>query len=326
MKIPTILEYPDVSTSACSYWRARGVLAELVKQGKINLVPATWQEDWSTIRLCDIAFFQRPMSEKCIQQVMMCKDLGLKIWIDLDDFNEIPPYHEVFSLYTQEYNEKTFQKIMLMADVVTVSTEYLKQHYLKYAMNVVVIPNAINDFWLPMNKQSNKKLIFYRGGGHHLTDLWEYKDEIIEVMSGHSDWLLCTIGCDPKFINEHVKEYQALGDFSIHDYFGLIIQSKPSVFIVPLLDNNLNRGKSNISFQEATMAGAVSLTPSYWSLKGCSMQYGSKKTFLSGFNKLLDNAELRESLFKKSRAKIKDEYVLSKVNEKRINVINNLLK
>lgn len=322
----TILEYSDSVVSVCSFWRSRGVLSELSRQGYIDIIESDWNSDWTTIRMCDIAFFQRPMSSKCLQQVMICKDLGLKIWVDLDDYNSIPVYHEAYDLYIKEYDELSFQKIMMLADVVTTTTKYLQNHYLSYNNNVIIIPNAINDYWIPFNKQSINKLVFYRGGGHKATDLWEYKDCIIEVMNRHKDWEFCCIGYDPEFIKSKISNYQYLGDFSIHDYIALILQSKPSIFVIPLADNKINKGKSNINWIESTISGAVTLTPHYWHLNNYSLTYKDKKSFTINFERLIVEDDLRKELWTKSVQKVKKDYLLSNVNKQRLEIIKNLIK
>lgn len=322
----TILEYADSITSVCSYWRGRGTLVELSRTSDINLIQADWKNDWTTIRGCDIAFFQRPMSKNCFQQVAMCKDLGLKIWIDLDDSNSVPPHHEVYKLWCEEYDEKIFTKIMMLADVVTVSTKYLKDFYLSYNNNVHIIPNAINDHWLPFNRFSNNKIILWRGGDHHLPDIFEYRKEIIEVMQNHKDWKIYCIGSPVQFFFGNIDNYEFKGDFSIHDYFAFIIQARPSIFLVPLIDNELNRAKSNISWQEATLSGGVALVPNYWNLYRNAMVYEDRKSFKYQFNKLIEDEDLRMELHKNSYDKIQKEYLLSNVNKQRLEIIKNLIK
>jgi len=325
-KIPVILEYPDQISSVCSFWRSRGVLSELAKEGHIGLIEGQWDDNWTTIRSCDIAFFQRPMNKDCLNQIMKCKDLGLKIWMDFDDTFEIPPSHEVYDLWTKIFDEKVFFKMLMLADVVTVTTENLKNFYLKYSNDVVVIPNAINDKFLKFRRPSNNKVVLIRAGKHHLPDIWEYKNEIIQVMNNHPDWKLVVLGCEIKFLSNKIKNYEYGGDFDIHQYFGYILTTQPSIFIVPLLDNELNRGKSNISWQEATLCGAVSLVPDYWKLKKYSGTYKDKKTFKQYFEELVFNKELRIGLYNNSLSKVKKDFLLSKVNKQRLQIIKNLMK
>jgi hypothetical protein len=300
-------------------------MSELLREGHVNLIEGTWNDEWDILRCADIAFFQRPMSAKCLYQIAMAKDLGLKVWIDLDDSPEIPPHHEVYDLWNEEYDEKTFFKIMMLADIVTVSTKYLKNYYLKFNNNVVILPNAINDYWLKFSGLSSKKTVVWRGGSHHLTDLYEYKNEIIEVMRAHPDWEFVCIGAEAKFLSDKLSNYEYAGDFNIHSYFGYILRNKPSIFVVPLCDNELNRGKSSISWQEATLCGAVSLTPSYWGLRDLSMPYNSKEQFKEGFERLITDETLRYNLHYKSKCKIEDKFVLSKVNKQRLSIIKNLM-
>lgn len=325
--IPTILCYHDKIDSVCSFWRSQNPFSELSRQGVVNLIQGTWgQDDWTTIRMADIAFFQRPMNKECFNQIALCKDLGLKIWIDLDDYNEIPVHHEIYKLWLDIYDEKEFLKIMMLADVVSVSTEYLKNHYMKYTnKRVVVIPNSMNDFIFGFSEFSGNKSILYRGGGHHSVDLYEYKNQIINIMKQNPDYILYTIGYDPQFIKSKLKNYKFLGNYNIHQYFAMIKHINPAIVIVPLVDNEFNRGKSNISWIEATIAGACALTPIWWRLKRCAMQYGSKNSFEEGLNVLVNDEETRYNLYRVSKETITKKFVLSKANRLRADIIKYLL-
>lgn len=325
--VPTVLCYHDKIDSVCSFWRSQNPLSELSRQGHINIIQGSWGlDDWTIIRMADIAFFQRPMNKECFNQIALCKDLGLKIWIDFDDYNQIPVHHEVYKLWSQIYSEKEFIKIMMLADIVSVSTDYLKTHYSKYSQNTVIIPNSINDYIYKFSEQSKNKSIVYRGGNHHSMDIYEYKNQIINVLKQNPDYKLYSIGYDPLFIKNEVSNYEFLGDLNIHQYFATIKNINPSIFLVPLLDNEFNRGKSNISWIEATIAGAVALTPHWWKLNNCAMQYRSASTFEDGFNYLITNNNLREDLFSNSKEFITKKLSLSKTNKKRIDIIKKLLK
>ncbi len=322
--IPTILEYSDNTSSVCSFWRSRGVLSELSREGHINIIEGTWNDEWPTVRFARIAFFQRPMNKDCFNQVAMCRDLGLKIWLDFDDSPIIPPSHEVYNLWCETFDMKWFIKICSLAHIVTTSTEYLKNYYLQFCNNVIVIPNALNDHWLTFKKPSNNKIVLWRGGTHHLTDLFYYKDEVCEVMNEHPDWKFQVIGSEAKFIKDRIPNYVYAGSWDIHKYFAYILTHQPSIFVVPLVNDDLNRGKSDISWQEATLCGATALTPHWWHLTGKSATYKDKKTFKQNLEKLIKDQDFRLSLYNASIKKIKSDLVLSKVNKKRLQIINNL--
>ena len=322
--IPTIILYDDAPTSACSHWRARGPFNELARQGKINLIEGTWRDNETVLRKAHIAFFQRPMHDECKHQLYLAKDCGLKLWIDLDDYNHIPIHHPVYDVYKDKYHDGTFSKFMLMADQVTITTEYLKNHYLTYSLNVSVIPNAVNDYWLKPRPLKTKNLVFLRAGSHHEHDIYEYKDEIIKTIN-KNEWRLKTAGSNPIFLQQEIANYKYAGDYNVHDYFSYILQCQASVFILPLLDNELNRAKSNIGWQEATLSGAATLSPEWFGLDGYSLAYSDKKTFSAGLNRLLTKPELRKELHSKSLKLLKEKYFLSVVNNQRMEIIKNLM-
>lgn len=324
MKTPNVILYPDSMHSACSFWRGVGPFLELSRLNLINLGFGEYNESWTTLRSYDIAVFQRSMTKDCLHQIAMAKDLGLKIVVDVDDHNDIPKTHVVYNDYVNRYNEDSFIKIMMMADAVTTTTKYLKNHYSMYSGKIHIIPNAINNHWLSARKFKKTKSVFLRAGEHHEHDIYEYKDDIVKVMNENPDWTLEVAGHNPTFLREEVNNYLYVGDFDIHNYFAYILQSKASVFIVPLNDNKLNRGKSNISWQEATLSGASALVPEWMENETVGLSY-MKETFYDSFSHLLENEDVREGLWSKSIDRLKKEYLLTNVNKHRLEILKNLL-
>ena len=327
MKTQKVIIYSDYEHSSCSHWRSTGVWNELSKLGLVEIGIGSWNDTWVLLRQYDIAFFQRPMSSMCLDQILMAKDLGLKVIIDLDDYNKIPETHPIYSEYKEHYDEKSFTKIMMVADIVTVSTEYLKTHYLQYSNNVVVVKNALNDYWLKFRKFKTGKNIFLRAGDHREQDIYDYKDSIIEVMNDNPDWKLITCGSNPIFLQREIENYSYVGDHNIHNYFALILQLNISIFILPLQRNELNYGKSDIGWQEATLSGSVALTPVWWDhLDECSLHYNDNDSFYENLTKLIDDEKLRKELYDKSYIRVQEEHLLSKVNDQRIEIVKKLMK
>jgi hypothetical protein len=323
---PTIIEYYDNLSSNCNYWRCHGVLSELSREGHINLIHGTWHDEWNILRCADVAFFQRPMSKNCLNQVLSAKDHGLKIVVDIDDSTNPEPHNPSYIDWVNEFDELAFTKIMLCADAVIVTNDYLKDFYSKYHHNIYVIPNAINDYYMDFSKPKQDKAICYRGGNNHVMDLWEYRKEIINVMNTNPNWTFYSIGYDADFIKKKVKNYQYLGDFTIHQYFAQIKNLAPEIFIVPLEETEFNHTKSNIAWIEATTAGSATLTPNWWKLNKVSETYKNKATFEIGLRKLISSQNLRQEYYEKSKELIQKKYSLSKVNKKRLEIIKSVLK
>lgn len=327
-KTPNVIVYSDYPNSSCSFWRSHGVLSYLSRDGHINFIEGTWNDTWTTLQFADIAFFQRPMMATCFDQIAMAKDCGLKIIIDLDDYNYIPETHPVYPEYAEGYGETEFIKIMMLADLVITTNEYLKKHYSKYNKNVKIVSNSLNDHMFkisPFNEKSKKAVI--RAGDHHEHDIYHYKDEIINFFNKNEDWELCVIGSNPVFLSEEIENYTYIGDLDIRSYFACIKQIKPSLFIVPLIDNKFNRGKSNISWIEATYAGAVTLAPVWLNVhKGCFFGYNNKVDFSNNLG-LINNTQSKiiKEVHSNSVNEVIDKYLLSKNNDYRLDLIKSVL-
>lgn len=325
--IPKILEYLDKYDSVCSFWRGAGTNSELERQGLIETKEANWNENWSTIRKFHIALFQRPVNKMCLDQAFLCKDLGLKIWVDLDDWKDIPKEHIMYDAYKETFDELSFKKMLMLADVITVTNWRMSSNYTAeypfIAEKVRVVPNAINDYVYSFKSLSKEKRIVYRGGQNHIYDVKVYQDAIRQVLVDNPDWQFLSIGQDIRRLKT-LPNYQYLGNFELHTYFGLICGLNPSIFIVPLKDNEFNRCKSNISWLEGTLSGAACLCPEYFKDTNSEF-YDSVESFKFGLERLISNSQLRQSLWSASTGAIKETCLLSKVNQKRIDIINDLL-
>lgn len=324
---PTILEYYDNVTSVCSFYRGRGIWSELERQGHVNLVLSSWNEDWSIIRRCHIAYFQRPVSKKCLQQIMMCKDLGLKIWIDLDDWIECPEEHPIYQEYSKIFEIKSFEKSLLLADIITVSTDNLhnllsnKFEHIKIKLHT--IPNAINDYIFSQRPISHNKIIVWRGGENHLYDIKPYTDQINEVLQVYPDWTFYALGSEIPDLKS-LSNYYCLQNLNIHQYFAFMVRVQPSVVIVPLKTNVFNMAKSNIAWLESTMAGAVTVMP-HWTDYNISFQYDETDSFREAFINSLNYEYSRENVYKKSVSSIKDSFLLSQINKQRLHILKLLI-
>ena len=324
---PVILEYYDKLNGICSFWRGRGPLAELSRVDLVKTFEANWKHDWSIIRNFDIALFQRPVHKNCLEQVFICKDLGLKIWIDLDDWKDLPSKHPMYKDYNNNFEDLAFKKILHCADVITVTNDRMiksySDEYPNLSTKMSILPNAINDYVYNFKPMSDTKRIVYRGSENHQYDIDQYTDILKEVLIENPDWEFISIGYDIKKLKQ-LPNYQYVGKFETHLYFGLICNINPEIFIVPLEDNKFNRNKSNISWLEGTFSGAACICPSYFN-DTKSIGYNSKEFFKEGLLSLMESKDLRKDLWEDSVTEIKEKYLLSIVNKERMKLIKELL-
>lgn len=308
-----IIEFYDKANSSCSFWRGRGPLLELEKQDKIKLTQGFYNEDWSELRRHDIAFMQRPMAEFCAYQALMCKDLGLSVWVDLDDWVHIPEHHPMYSEYMKIFNAKSFKQTLAVADVISVTNPTMKtmysEFYPKIANKITIIPNALNDNVYKIKPQSSNKYLFWRGGDHKIEDIKPHLSDLISLLMKNPDWTLFAAGYDFKVFSV-LKNYQYIGDLPIHHYMAAIQNLAPGIFINPLLDNDFNKCKSNIAWIEATMAGGV-------------IAQGNSE-FMSVLEMLMANPESREHMYAISKINLTKNFLLDSANDLRMNIINKL--
>jgi hypothetical protein len=156
------------------------------------------------------------------------------------------------------------RKAMVHADVITVSTpELANQVKIEYGRESIVVPNAWNDYALPIQEpapiiEGEKIRIVYRGSNSHDGDLFAHRDAFRE----YPNIEFIFMGCMPWYFYTNYGGHmttiiQEAWTNDIFGYFQRLIQLKPHFVVFPLEDNTFNRCKSNIAAIEATVAGAV---------------------------------------------------------------------
>lgn len=217
--------------------------------------------NWSPLLRVDILFFHRPCTPEHISMMQLAKDKGCKIIIDYDD--------NLFALDTSNPTWQFYQDMKLnvlkslrIADEVWVTTEGVKAAYDKFNKNVVIIPNAWNNYLFPEEKKlkfnPNTKYCLWRGGSTHEADVYENPDGLVKVMNTYTDWTFQWWGHTFTYLEMRVKSnYIRKGAADTLQYFNSLFDYNPNIVIFPLMDSPFNKAKSNIVWMEATYAGAV---------------------------------------------------------------------
>lgn len=285
----------------------------------------SWPKLWNI----DVAVVQRPPDQHTVIVMEELKRFNIPIIVDWDDaIFCIDKTNPVYDYYSEDEKQESMREATRMADVVTVSTKALKEHILKYipTATVEVIENAVDDYFFDTTPSYHKrnKIIAIRGGSSHVKDWGQYKDTIIEIMKEHPDYSLAVMGYHPEWLREvpNVKLYEFE---SIPKYFDKLMELKPEIAIVPLEDSEFNRCKSNLAWQEFTVAGAMVLASALpeFNVDGCIC-----------FNNSESLKDKIDYLIKSDYPYIKEYYersihVLPKVsvvNEKRRDLIERLTK
>ena len=198
------------------------------------------------------------------KQIELAQKLGQRIIIDIDDYYQgLTPANRAYEITHPELNKKTnrdhYEKAIMAADIVTVSTPFLLDYYQQRRNNVVMVRNGVNMRQFTHITHKDRKPIFGWAGS---TD---YRNNDLEQLR---DWL-------PDFLEEHNLKFHHAGHLDSAPSFAEITGINPhrvttsplvpitqyadgfrfDIGIVPLNNIPFNEAKSNIKGLEYAAAG-----------------------------------------------------------------------
>ena len=314
---------------ALSYFRGLGPLYEIQN----FLIREIENTSWLEAAASDAVFMQRPYSDDHLQMAKNIKQFKKPLWIDYDDYLfKVPASNPVHKIYDRDDIQNNMREIIQMADVVTVSTEFLAEKLGAMNSNTVVVPNAMDLDVLDYRKEPappRGPIIMWRGSKTHQRDLWEYRNEILELYNKYPNTYWHFLGDEPWFLSEYMDKSRTTfwGSFFFLDYYKNIHDHiRPQLTIVPLADHDFNHAKSNIAWLEASFAGSACLGPDWqeWRRPG-SMTYSGPKGFLDVASYLIENPKVCAEQAAGSWSYIKDNLSLSEVNKKRMAILDKIL-
>ena len=318
-----------------SYYRVQRPLSRLRKKMALDIAFfANWNA--SVMGLVDAVLIQRPYDDSGVNIAKLCKLAGVPLWVDYDDdVFQVGMSHQFFHVYNSPQVRANVQLCLDLADVISVSTEQLKKVMeSKTKTKVVVIPNAL-DMDLPTVKgreelkaAGRNPVVLFRGSNSHEKDLIEVGADLIDVLRAHPEVQFHSMGYLPWMINECIPSAQwAFSPWSDpFIYFQQLCELRPMVVVHPLEDNLFNRGKSNCSWIETTVANAPFITrklPEFE--KPGILTYSTPEEFAVVLEKLLKGDYPLDALVDQSWGHIKENYTLEKANELREELILNLV-
>lgn len=302
----------DAKMDGVSWWRYAHPFAVLEKQYGDTLEIVRRNETVMIDELMsgDIVIRLRPMTKESADFLTVCKELGLKVILDIDDdLWHVPPSHPAFS-DSLEYRE-TMRKIYSEADYVWASTQNIL-----YSADALgrgeVIPNAILPSQLPEQPLPYKGIAAWRGNDKQSYDInsdfakawyrdWRNKYEHF-VFAGYFPVL-------PHDVNARfVKGVNPLA------YFLNLKNGMANVFWKPLEECPFNDAKSNIAWIEATMSGGV-----------CVTNYANREEWKWALPDFTTDPNIIAEFWQGSKEHILQNYNLLKVNERRFKSIVKLV-
>jgi hypothetical protein len=315
--------------SACSYYRSFGPLSKLKYLDASITTEHIPSIAWNTLLDIDILFLARPCTDNYLQSLRVAQSFGIPTWIDFDDLlAKVPDYNDHNGLFKQESTQKIINECISQATIVTVSTQAIKDYYFNLNPNIIVIPNAFNDYNFDFNLVSVKNdFITWRGSDTHRADILSIAAQMFNIARTHTDWKWIFIGNNLWYITEQIKNVLNAREMDTIDYFKYIESLKSAIWISPLVNNEFNISKSNCGWIEGTYSGAVTIAPPLPEfIKPGIINYDTAEKFEYSIEKLMNSKSYREANYIKSYDYISKNLLLSIVNQQRLNIIKSVLK
>lgn len=316
-----------------AFWRTYGPLNALrqsmPKLGLRQIEIDTTRMHWPYYAEASAAYLQRPHTGRHIAFMDDCTMNGLPTWIDHDDWLwEVPRYNPRRPYYTRSVLDGA-QIACTRAYAITVSTPRLGeliQAKVAPDARIYVTRNALQN-WYTLNRLPREKIVFWRGGDNHQGDVLSVADELVEVLCENPEWKLITIGHEPSFVTERVPQAEHFDHMMIpafHHWLRHVCRA--SVMVVPLIQNEFNRCKSNIAWLEATFGGALCIGPDMpeWKVPGC-MTYRPGEFAKALRTAIAMTPDDREAMVDASRRELEARYRVDVPNAVRYQVLKTMI-
>ena len=280
----------------------------------------------------DIVVFHRPNDSRALQIAEKLRQQGKKIVMDNDDTYKGFDMTKLGKLFPEV--DASLDRFAKYADMITCSTEFLRQEYLKLNPNVVVLPNCVDpDDWpdedeILRNEGEKIRIGLVGSVGLH-SDIAEFILVLDELVKRDDVQLIvfCLPADTPEtkevrefykpeitFWNSYNVEWQHF--VPIRDYIPKLNELRLDILLIPREDIYFNRCKSNLKFLEASMLEIPVLAQGFadgqspYQVNPDDSKYMKviidNKDWLEELEPLLKSKELRREIGKKAR-----EYVLN---------------
>lgn len=327
IRIACIIPIPEDPTS---YYRGIGPLAALQKSMPNLHFIFPNPINWPMLKLCDMVFMQRPCAPEHFQVLVLAKDLNIPVWIDFDDDNlSVPKDNPTYHQYNQAHMKDAIVKLARYSDVITVSTEALKRKFGIYNKNIFVVPNAFDESLMRIRHlptTPRAKMLLHRGSPTHGRNLKTVSDTLIKVASKHPDWKFGFAGHDPLEITDNIKNHQIFGGNVFLEYQKMLCQIHASALYYPMAQNDHSQARSHVSWLESTFANMLTIAPKHPEFERPGvLNYTTTDEFESHLENVITGQVDIDKHVEESWKCIQENYLLSKINELRKQVIEQLV-
>ena len=334
--------------TACNFYRVLQPLSKLDEQGlaEVHMIreDQLGEERAKDMALwADVLVFQRPATESWFNFIKLCRKIGKVIVSDYDDdpFNTSPlnPYYQyvgteevswqwpdgtkewlwseqmvsasgkrIFNIEKNIAHRDMFRLNFKKSDLVTCTTDILRDEFLTINPNVAVLPNVIDPAFFPQVPGISKGevRIGWQGGASHYEDLYLVKDVVRDILAKNPSVKFVYFG-DMRFqglfkeCNQAQIEWHPWVGHNVYPYKLALLNL--DIGLCPLVDNRFNRNKSAIKWMEYSQMGIMTVASDIPPYAPVIKQYETgflvneqHSEWMDAVQEAIDNVELRRKV------------------------------
>lgn len=214
------------------------------------------------------------------------------------------------------------KRVIESADGVTTTTSILADVFKQYSDNVKVLPNCINlREWnkFPLVKKEEEIRLYWGGGMSHWEDLLLIREPLRMIFDKYKNAKIVMLGWMPDGFDQTFPgrvEFHRWSNFYAYSYKYASLGI--DIALIPLVDNEFNRCKSNIKWIEASslqIPTVVSYCSPYKEVEALSdkdlavfIDGNEPESWFKGISELIDNPDLRQKIGEKARMVVEKNY------------------
>jgi glycosyltransferase involved in cell wall biosynthesis len=265
----------------------------------------------------DIVILQRQYHPDSFYLVKQLKTKGVTtIFICDDDVWALPKVNPAYSTYKGMTLDR-YQMILQACDQVTTSTEWLRKRCLPFNPEVYVQRNLvepeITDFLTPGRDNPEEVRILWTTTPHHAADIPLVGPALRTICKKYKNVKIIFFGWHPPNTYNWIpkEQYEYYNFVPVDAFYNSMANLDGDIGIIPLEDNDFNRGKTCRKFQEYSILkipSVVSPVGNYPDIPDDVIVKAWKNQFTSWIDQLsilIENPDKRQALGQKAY-----EYVL----------------
>ena len=248
--------------AGCGFYRTIQPAARLLAKG--HEVSVLDQVSVDLLKAADVIFLQRQASEKLLKLLSEVKESNPDtIFIyDIDDyFHGITESNPAYGVVGNPKSNLliSMERFMEFSDVLTVSTEYLRDKYSRWNKNIVVVPNGVNADLFKYTSTIRQKRginIGWHGSRTHYSDMEVVAKALKQVLKNNPEARLFFFGYIPLnlFLDVSTDRFSFYPETDIFNFPYTLSSLGIDIAIAPLVDSDFNRSKSCLKWLEFSAA------------------------------------------------------------------------